>query len=580
MVGGVTRRGRAARSILAVLTVVAVSTAGAAAADDTAADDTATDDTAGDTIVRETPELAPREKRLYMVTDSVGLGARSALPRAFPADWDITLDGDAGEFTETLERNYVAPRISSTPHVFGDHAVVAAGYNYPYWDPGRFDRSVDSMIATLESAGVRYIHWVTLREVKQQYVSPGGWRQIQPYFWYFPEVNDRLEMALERHPNLYLVDFAAVADQPDITYDAIHLNNPGAALYSAIVRESVVNAQTASPDGSILRIPIPDPAGVEAVALNLTTVGPRAPGFLTAFPCDTPLPTLSNHNYGRAQIVAHSVVARVGATGEVCVYVHRGAQVIVDITGRFGAGAGIARGAPERVLDTRLAGGPLAAGAERRLPMFTTAPGAAALSVTAVGSAGPGFVRVAPCGATGDTSTVNVSGPAAVPNLTVVEGSPAAPLCVTASRQMDVVVDSFVPFGETNGVEVTAPERVLDTRTGDAPPLEPGTVVELDGAAPATTGVMLNLTAADARGLGFLTAYPCAAGRPDTSSLNYSPGDVVANFVIVQPDAAGKVCVYTFGRTHVVVDAVGTTTTDFTGSAPQRLLDTRQRPTT
>lgn len=571
-----TRRGRALRSVLTVVAVTLSAVAGGAT-------DATAGATADDVVVRDAPDLAPREKRLYMITDSVGLGAQFALPNAFPADWDVTLDGDPGEFTETLERKYVAPRVSSTPNVFGDHAVVAAGYNYPYWDPGRFDRSVDSMIATLESAGVKYIHWVTLREIKQQYVSPSGWRQIQPYFWYFPEVNDRLEMALDRHPNLYLVDFAAVADQPGITYDAIHLNNPGAALYSAIVRESVVNAQTASPDGSILRIPIPEPAGVEAVALNLTTVGPRAPGFLTAFPCDTPLPTLSNHNYGRAQIVAHSVVTRVGATGEVCVYVHRSAQVIVDITGRFSAGAGIAPGVPERLLDTRLAGGRLAAGAERQLPLFTTAPGAAALSVTALGSDGPGFVRVAPCGATADTSTVNVGGPAAVPNLTVVEGSPVAPLCVTASRPMDVVVDSFVAFGEANGVEVTDPVRVLDTRTGDAPPLEPGTVVELDGAelgvGPTTTGVMLNLTAADARSLGFLTAYPCASGRPDTSSLNYSPGDVVANFVIVQPDTAGKVCVYTFGRTHVVVDAVGTTTTGFTGSAPRRLLDTRQRPT-
>ena len=535
----------------------------------------------GSGVGRDAPDLAPREQRLYMITDSVGLGAQYALPAAFPPGWDITLDGDPGEFTETLERSYVAPRVASTPNVFGDHAVVAAGYNYPYWDPARFDRSVDSMIATLESAGVEYVHWVTLREVKQQYVSPGGWRQIQPYSWYFPEVNDRLEMALDRHPNLFLVDFAAVADRPDITYDAIHLNSTGAALYSATIRESVVNATTAAPDGSVLRVAVPQPAGVEAVALNLTTVGPRAPGFLTAFACDSTRPTPSNHNYARAEVVAHSVVAPVGATGEVCVYVHRASQVVVDITGRFGAGAGITPGVPSRVLDTRTEGAQLAASQPRPLPLFATGAGAAALSVTALNAAGPGFVRVAPCGSTEETSTVNVGGPAAVPNLTIVEGGPTAPLCVTASGPMDVVVDAFVSFGGSNGIEVGAPDRVLDTRDAGASPPAGGSVVRLDGAVlgvgPTTTGVMLNLTATDARSPGFLTAYPCSSGRPDTSSLNYAPGATVANFVIVQPDADGAVCVFTLGPTHVVVDAVGTTTTGFAGSPPRRLLDTRLR---
>ena len=53
--------------------------------------------------------LAPPDKRLYIVTDSVGLGAERAFPPAFPG-WDVILDGDAGEFTETMARRYVAPR--------------------------------------------------------------------------------------------------------------------------------------------------------------------------------------------------------------------------------------------------------------------------------------------------------------------------------------------------------------------------------------------------------------------------------------------------------------------------------------
>ena len=95
------------------------------------------------------------------------------------------------------------------------------------------------------------------------------------------------------------------------------------------------------------------------------------------------------------------------------------------------------------------------------------------------------------------------------------------------------------------------------------------------GVTDSTTGVMLNLTTTDPAGAGFLTAYPCLAGRPTTSNLNFAPGDVVANFVIVEPDASGDVCIYAHSPTHVVVDLLGTVSTGFTGGTPQRLLDTR-----
>jgi hypothetical protein len=54
--------------------------------------------------------------------------------------------------------------------------------------------------------GARHVIWVTLREVKPQYVSASAWQQIQPYYWYFPEVNAHLRAALARHPQLTLAD--------------------------------------------------------------------------------------------------------------------------------------------------------------------------------------------------------------------------------------------------------------------------------------------------------------------------------------------------------------------------------------
>ncbi len=405
------------------------------------------------------PQAVDASRKLYMITDSVGLGAQWSIPAALGPEWQVTIDGDPGEFTETLERLYVAPRLTRTPGVFGDYAVVATGYNYPYWDAARFDRSVDSMIATLERAGVKHVFWVTLREIKQQYVSPSGWRQIQPYYWYFPTVNERLEMALARHPDLTLIDFAAVADRSGITYDAIHLNNAGAALYAAITRQAVIDATTALPDGTTTRIAVPGAAGLDAVALNLTTVAPRTSGFLTAFACDGPPPVVSNHNYARSQVVAHAAIVPVNDAGEVCIYNHAASNVIVDVTGTFGSAAGIAGGEPERLVDTRLAG--------RRQPALEplvvdvtdgdAAPAPVALSLTAVDAVGPGWMRVAACDTTGTTSTVNMLDAAPIPNVAVVLPGADGTVCVTTSVASHVLVDKFVTFGDS--VHVGEPAR-------------------------------------------------------------------------------------------------------------------------
>ena len=108
----------------------------------------------------------PRDHRVYVVTESVGLGARTALPAAFGPGWQVTVDGTPALFVEQLESKHVRQRMATDPSVFGDIAVVAGGHNYPYWDPARFDRSVDSIVAALREAGVTRIFWVTLREVK------------------------------------------------------------------------------------------------------------------------------------------------------------------------------------------------------------------------------------------------------------------------------------------------------------------------------------------------------------------------------------------------------------------------------
>lgn len=537
-------------------------------------------------------EVAPRDRRIYMVTESVGLGARSAMPVAFGPDWQVTVDGTPALFVEQLESKHVRARMVSDPSVFGDVAIVAGGHNYPYWDPARFDRSVDSMIGALREAGVKRIYWVTLREVKPQFVTPSAWRQVQPYFWYFPEVNRRLEAAVQRHPDLILVDWTSAADRSDITYDAIHLNTVGARVYSELVRDTVLATANLPARNSVTRVMVRGvngvPADATAVAVNLTVANPRASGFLTAFPCDVPQPVASNANFVRDEVVAAAAIVPIGASGEICIANSERTNVIVDVTGAFPSGSGFAPVTPIRLADTREP-----ANAARQVPGTTlvvdvgAAAGvpsgarAVALSVTATDAAAAGFVSVGPCGRPlGSTSNVNVGAGATAPNLVITQTDAAGRVCVVSNVATHLLVDLFGSFDAAADIGVVAADRVLDTRDAGGSRVAAGAVVRVpvsgrSGVPTAATGVVLNLTAVNPGSAGFLTAYPCDAPLPTASNLNVTPGANRANLVIVAPGSDGAVCVFSSAATDLVVDVLGWVGASFVGLTPSRLFDTR-----
>ncbi len=534
------------------------------------------------------PDCAPGattpDKRLFFVSDSVGLGARTALPAAFGPEWQVTVSGRPAWFVENMVRDYVNP---APPSLFGDAAVVAAGYNYPYWDPGRFDRSIDEMVAALRAKCVERIFWVTLREVKPQFISAEAWRQVQPYYWYFPTVNAHLRAALDRHPELSLVDWAANADQPGLTYDAIHLNTAGAGLYSQLIVDAVHLGATRLAPRSTTTLDVTGwpgvPAGAAAVALNITAVAPRASSYVSVFPCDA-APTVSTLNHQPSQVVAAAAIVPVSEAGTVCLYNDTDTHLLVDVAGSFPSGAGLTPVGPARLADTRLGGGaPQPAGTPLRVPVSSIAGDAAAvvLNVTATDAPGDGYVTVAPCGAP-PTGTSNVNFPAgrAVPNLAVVAPGEGGEVCVTPSAPTHLIVDVFGALDAGADAAPVTPQRLFDTRQQPGGRLAADGVVRLHvrGVAdvPANaTGVMLNLTAASPAGAGYLSAFPCTGGTPNASNLNTSLGRDIANFVLVSPDENGEVCIFSSVATDVIVDVSGWTGAAFTGVTPTRVLDTR-----
>jgi hypothetical protein len=89
-----------------------------------------------------------------------------------------------------------------------------------------------------------------------------------------------------------------------------------------------------------------------------------------------------------------------------------------------------------------------------------------------------------------------------------------------------------------------------------------GTVTELQisgrGGVPGdASAVVLNVTATQAQGPGFVSVFPCGSERPNGSNLNYDTGATVANAVVAKIGAGGRVCVFTYATTHLIVDVNG-----------------------
>ena len=161
---------------------------------------------------------------------------------------------------------------------------------------------------------------------------------------------------------------------------------------------------------------------------------------------------------------------------------------------------------------------------------------------------------------------------------------PAAPATAATTACAAPIAAAPTPTPAPAGFTPVTTERLLDTRTGPDPtPVGRDCVIAVDlhevAAVPAdATAVALNLTAVDAAGRGFVTAYPCGTTAPLASNLNPRLGDPAANLVVAPLDGSHAVCLFTSVATHLVVDLIGwfgPAGLPFHPDTGQRLVDTR-----
>lgn len=176
------------------------------------------------------------------------------------------------------------------------------------------------------------------------------------------------------------------------------------------------------------------------------------------------------------------------------------------------------------------------------------------------------------------TATVDSNGGNVTWSFTVDRDAPLSASPKNAPSTPGGAVDTSV-VGDEVRFEPVAPYRLVDSRIKQGTTrLQAGKVVEIDVAPADVMAVSANFVAVNPDGYGFITAYNCTADRPDVSTLNFRPGEFVANQAVV-PLKGGKMCLYSLVSTDVVIDVNGFFHDDadstFTPETPERLLDTR-----
>jgi hypothetical protein len=316
------------------------------------------------------------------------------------------------------------------------------------------------------------------------------------------------------------------------------------------------------------------PDDTTAVAINLTVTQTTAPGFVSAYPCESDAPEVSNVNFVGADLtVPNFAIVAIGPSHELCFYASATTHLLADLSGyfAFGLGDGYVPQQPTRVFDTRTTGTPVQAGGTYVADLSPYgARSAAVLNVTVTQPDRPGFVTVYPCdaGTPPTASNLNFTAGQTRPNMVTVRVPADGRVCFYSSAGVHLLADLAGGYSSTSeiGFAENTPYRVFDTRQPPNDTPIPGGIEQLFAlGVDYIDAVAWNVTATDTQGPGFVGMYPCAGTIPNVSNLNFdAAGQTVANFAIVQPDINGDICLFAPATTHLIADEAGY----FTGPVP------------
>lgn len=342
------------------------------------------------------------------------------------------------------------------------------------------------------------------------------------------------------------------------------------------------------------------PVGATAAVLTVTAINYANDNFVTVYPSGITAPDVSNLNMAhRYQVVANLVTVQLGSDGAVELESYDDCDLIVDVAGAYvsvstavSAGRYVGRDTPRRIFDSRhRIGGKPVAGESIPIDVASVVPRDAAavmVNITIDGTDGWGFLTCYPFGQIDvpDSSNLNVDGA----NQTRAAAAVVPIGAATAGRGFNiwtyggghVIVDLLGYFtGDESEISSTGlfvpavPQRIVDTRKPEPRRLWHNWMLESPApgvSAIQASSLVLNVTAVDALGWGYLSVAPARTYRwtpsvyPDTSSLNYTErGATVANQVVTRITEDTGFSVYSYQGCHVLADYFGY----FTGTPRQ-----------
>ncbi len=371
--------------------------------------------------------------------------------------------------------------------------------------------------------------------------------------------------------------------------------------------------QTLAPGGSLtLDLGSLVPSTATGVVLSVTAVDASSAGFLAVRPgtaSSGPTESVLNFTAGgptctAIDCVASNLVVAGIANGQVTITnttaAGGSADVVVDLEGWMdptgatttGAGHYLPLAPPVRVLDTRCATNPPAAGATssscaaESLPAANAADGtmsngstltvatglsgaqAAVVQLTVTNTTAAGFLSAFAGGtAWPGTSDLNwVPGQTTSVRAIVPVSSNGSIELYLHGGSADVLVDVSGSFADSSASATAgqlfvplAGSRLVDTR--QSAPLGPDSTLKVDvpGLPAGAAGALVNLTVASASAPGYLTLGPSAPTPPvTTSDLNFTTGEIRANADITSIAADHSVTIYNaIGTTQAVLDLFG-----------------------
>ena len=157
--------------------------------------------------------LGPGPATVWVVGDSVILGAKAQVPAALPG-WKVTFDAKESRRIQA-GISLLKARTGRAPRVVVIHLCTN-------WAEPDYAGQIDKAMAALD--GVDRVVWVTCEPWRKEVAAADA----------------DIEAAADRYPNLVVADWAAVAETPGYAYrDHLHLKTPGAVALAALVATKI-----------------------------------------------------------------------------------------------------------------------------------------------------------------------------------------------------------------------------------------------------------------------------------------------------------------------------------------------------